>query len=227
MSDQKLTPYKGLLSSAEVAAGMNAANRNAKRLADDARILLDKGRIPTAASLAALAIEEAGKVTILRQIALVTSQKDAAKAWKPYRRHTDKNNMWPFPQMVSGGARQLEDFRSLVAPDAEHPQLLDQLKQLGFYTDTYKRGHWSCPEEVIDRKLADSLVQTAELLASDKVVTAEEIDLWAKHLGPVWGKSYEWMQKALVDWYSEMQQRGLAPAGANKMQVFVSRKASP
>ncbi|MDW7645991.1 MAG: AbiV family abortive infection protein [Desulfuromonadales bacterium] len=96
MTDQKPRPYKGLFSFAEVAAGMNAASRNVKRLADNACILLDKGRILNAASLAALAIEEAGEVTILRQIALVTTQKNAPKAWKPYRRHTDKTTCGSF-----------------------------------------------------------------------------------------------------------------------------------
>lgn len=227
MTDQQIVPYKGLLSSAEVAAGMNAAIRNANRLAEDARLLLNAGRIPTAASLAALAIEESGKVTILRQVALASSQKGAAKAWKPYRRHTDKNAMWLFPQVVAGGARKLKDFRSLVDASSDHPQLLDQLKQLGFYTDTYKRGHWSCPEDVIDQKLAESLVATAELLASDKDVTTEEIDLWVKHLGPVWGMSDESMQQALVNWYADMQEHGLAPPGDNAMEAFVQPGVGP
>ena len=102
--------------------------------------------------------------------------------------------------------------------------MLDQFKQLGFYTDTYKRGHWSCPEDVIDRGLAEALVRTAEALAPAKVVATEEIDLWVKHLAPVWGKSLEWMQQALVNWYAEMQERGLAPAGANAMQAFVRQE---
>jgi AbiV family abortive infection protein len=38
--------------------------------AEDARLLLEAGRCPTAASVAALAIEEAGKPAILRTLAL-------------------------------------------------------------------------------------------------------------------------------------------------------------
>jgi AbiV family abortive infection protein len=45
---------------------MNAAIANAQRLAEDAQLLLDAERFPSAASLAILALEEAGKVIILR-----------------------------------------------------------------------------------------------------------------------------------------------------------------
>jgi hypothetical protein len=50
---------------------MNAANRNARRLVADAKLLLDAGRYPSAAALAALAIEESGKTSILRTLAVV------------------------------------------------------------------------------------------------------------------------------------------------------------
>lgn len=221
MASQKLTPYKGLLNLPEVADGINAAIRNARRLAEDARVLLKAGRIPTAASIAALSIEEAGKVPVLRQIALATPEKEAARAWKDYRRHTKKNFMWLLPQVVDSGARKLQDFGSLVLPDAEHPQLLDQLKQLGFYTDSYKRGHWHYPEDIIDNDLAESLLHTAELLATSKEVTQQEIELWIKHLSPVWGKGQERMQQALIDWYADMQESGLASSGPNAMEVFI------
>ena len=62
-----LSPYRGALTIKQVAKGMNAATNNARRLAQDARLLLDNKRWPTAASVAALSIEESGKVVILRR----------------------------------------------------------------------------------------------------------------------------------------------------------------
>ena len=85
--------------------------------------------------------------------------------------------MWLFPQLVGDGARHLGEFRSLVDKGAEHPFLLDQLKQLGFYTDCLGDAHWSVPDEVVDLDLATSLVRTAVLLANAKKVTEEEMDL--------------------------------------------------
>ena len=61
-----LAEYSGKLSPKQIADGMNAANANAKRLMNDAKILLEKGSIPSAAALAILSIEETGKLSLLR-----------------------------------------------------------------------------------------------------------------------------------------------------------------
>src|SRR6185312_12883870 len=91
---KKLDAYKGRLTPAQIAAGMNAACANANRLADDAKTLLDAGRIPSALSLAILAIEEAGKTSVLRRLAVATTDGEISDVWKEYRSHTSKNRMW-------------------------------------------------------------------------------------------------------------------------------------
>ncbi len=64
MSQSKVMPlYKGRLSAGQIAAGMNAARKNAKRLLEDAKLLLEAKRFPTACSLAILSIEEFPQVT--------------------------------------------------------------------------------------------------------------------------------------------------------------------
>lgn len=70
MTSGHLPQYKSKLSAAEIAAGINAASTNANRLADDAELLLENDRYPSALSLAILSIEESGKVSILRTLAL-------------------------------------------------------------------------------------------------------------------------------------------------------------
>lgn len=82
--------YRGKLSVAQVAGGMNAATQNAARLAADARLFFSNARWPTAASVAALSIEEAGKVVILRRF-LTASDEEIRALWKDYRSHTRKN----------------------------------------------------------------------------------------------------------------------------------------
>src|SRR5271169_2125890 len=96
--------YRGPLTAAEIAEGMNAARRNALRLAADARILVDAERLPTAAALAALSIEESGKTSILRQLATATSPEAIKAAWQQYRDHRSKNAAWILPDLVGGGA---------------------------------------------------------------------------------------------------------------------------
>jgi AbiV family abortive infection protein len=214
------TAFRGSLNVAQVAEGMNVATKNAARLAFDARLLLTNRRWPTAASLAALSIEEAGKVVILRRF--LTSTVDEAKAlWKEYRTHTKKNINWIFTDLVAEGARSLDDFRPLVDATSDHPEILDSIKQLGFYTDCLGNANWSVPDVVIDEALATQLVKSAEILAPARSISVRELELWVKHMEPVWNKSSEWMKSALVNWYADMQAEGLVPGGNNPMAEFV------
>ncbi len=109
----------------------------------------------------------------------------------------------------------------MVDQESNHPKLLDSLKQIGFYSDCFENAHWSNPEEVIDEGLATQLVQTAEILAPGRAVTVRELELWVKHMAPVWNKSPDWMSTALVNWYADMQAEGLVPSGENPMAKFV------
>lgn len=218
---KKLDAYRGKLSAAQVAQGMTVAGRNARRLADDAETLLAAGSLPTAASLAVLAIEEAGKLSILRALALARNDVEVKDEWKAYRSHTSKNVSWLLPELAAAGARKLDDFRSLFDKNSDHPYLLDKLKQLGFYTDCLGIGHWAVPTKVIDQDLARMLVNVADVLAKDTDVSEKEIELWIEHIGPVWKKDPAWMKKAIANWYVAMQAAGLAPEGENKIEQFI------
>lgn len=218
---KKLDAYRGRLSAAQIADGMNAAERNARRLVEDAETLLLAGRFPTAASLAILSLEEAGKVTILRGLALSSSDSDLVEAWGNYRSHTQKNVAWILPELVVSGARRLDDLRPLFDKTSDHPFVLDQLKQLGFYTDCLGKGHWAIPEEVLDEKLAGMLVSTARIFAHNRTHSVREIELWIEHVGPVWKRNVAWMKQALINWHAAMQEAGLAPEGPNEMEQFI------
>lgn len=221
MVAKRLDQYRGRLTAAQTAEGMNAATANAKRLVEVAETLLEKGNHPLAASIAALSIEEAGKNSILRELALARTDEEVTECWRAYRSHTRKNVMWLFPELIGEGARRLGDFHGLFEEGADHPFLLDQLKQLGFYTDCLGDAHWSVPDDVIDLDLATSLVRTALLLAHPKEVTEQEIDLWIKHLGPVWKGPMEHMEHALVEWDREMRAKGLADSRATSFEEFI------
>jgi AbiV family abortive infection protein len=218
---KKLNMYHGKLLPADVAKGMTAGVRNARRLANDAITLLAAGSFPTAASLAILAIEEVGKASILRSIALAKNDAEIKDEWKAYRSHTRKNVAWILPTLAASGAQKLDDFRPLFDERSDHPYILDQLKQLGFYTDCLGSAHWANPTEVIDENLVRMLVSVADILAKDKEVSEKEIQLWIEHIGPVWKRDPELMKTALGNWYAAMQSAGLAPKGDNKMEQFI------
>lgn len=213
-------PYRGALSTLQVAEGMNAATQNASRLASDARLLLSNKRWPSASSMAALSIEESGKVVILRRF-LTSTEDECRSLWKEYRSHTRKNLKWILPDLVAKGARKLDDFRPLFDKSSDHPLVLDTVKQLGFYSDCLGNGHWSLPHDVVEEELAANIVATAELLASKRIVSVRELELWIKHMAPVFGTTADAMKTGLVQWYAEMQSEGLAPTGENQMETFV------
>jgi AbiV family abortive infection protein len=220
MDKRKLGHYKGQLFPSQIAEGINAAIRNAKRLVEDAEIMLERNRYPSAVSLAILSIEESGKRSILRGLSLAKNDKELKEAWKDYRSHTKKNIAWIIIDMFKNGARKFDDFLPMFREDAEHPYILDQVKQISFYTDCLGNAHWSIPEEVIDENLAKMMVDLAKIFISHKKVTEKEIELWAKHIGTVSKKNMAWMKIALENFYSEMQECGLDPEGLNKMRDF-------
>lgn len=213
MVKKKLNQYKGKLSPEQIAEGMNAANKNAVRLREDANLLLEQGRFPSAASLAILAIEESGKLHILRKLALSKDDKEIVGCWREYRSHTKKNVAWLFLQLFAQGARRLDDFSPLFIDGAEHPFLIDQVKQIGFYSDCLGQAHWTIPDDVIDEQLATMLVRIADTLTTPKHVTPKEIELWIEHLAPVWMVNLEDIRRALLSWNEDMQRHGLAPEG--------------
>ena len=192
---KKLDAYRGRLEPTQIAEGMNAALDNAKRLVGDADTLLQSAAFSSAASLAILAIEEAGKISILRALSVARSDADVSDAWKEYRSHTKKNAAWILPQLVAGGAKKLEDLRPIVDEMSDHPYVLDQLKQLGFYTDCLGKAHWSKPAEVIDEELARMLVEIGRIFSQGSNHSEKEIELWIQHVGPVWKKDMAWMKQ--------------------------------
>lgn len=218
---KKLDQYYGRLGPQDIAAGMNAARKNAQRLAHDAKILFDNGRYPGAVALATLAIEETGKISILREMSTTENDAERQKIWKRYRSHTAKNTMWIIPQLFESGARQLDDFKPLFEEGSEHPYLLDQIKQISFYTDCLGKKNWSFPDDVIDINLTNMILHAANILSKGNEITIREIEIWIKHMKPVRNAGMNWRKKALANWYAEMQAEGLAPDGENTMETFI------
>ena len=184
--------------------------------------MFERGRYPSAAGLAILSIEESGKLRVLRDLALIKNEEELLAVWRDYRQHTRKNQHWLLVDGMIRGASRLRDFLHLFDSQADHPQILDQLKQLSFYTDCLANRHWSAPDKVIDQDLAKGLVQVAEIVCNARDITTEEIDLWSLHMKPVYKTTIEAMERALIAWDREMRSRGLVSSGLT-MEEFVTR----
>jgi AbiV family abortive infection protein len=219
--------YVGRLSPEQASEGITAAQDNARGLLADAVLLLDHGRWARAAALAILAIEEAGKVDVLRAILLARDEREARDEWRDYRSHTRKNAHWIIGHLAAKGARRLEDLRPIVREGSAHPHMLEATKQMALYSDAYGTCRWSRPEREIDEPLARWLVELAQLLSPDEegsaMTSAAELAVWVKHLKPVWKGDMATMKRALIACYTEAQALGLLKGNitADDMAKFV------
>jgi AbiV family abortive infection protein len=215
-----LKQYRGRMTNRQIAEGMTAAASNARRLVSDAVLLLEAKRWPTAASLAILAIEETGKGGILRSLSVARSDKEVVGLWKDFRSHRIKNAHGALLEFAARGARKLFDFSGMYSKDAEHPAILDAVKQIGFYVDANgENGDWSSPQNVVEEGLARSLVQTAIALSNTADTTERAIELWVEHMGPAWMTPD--MKHALILWQQAMFEESLAIRSGADMADFV------
>lgn len=214
-----LNSYAGPLTPAEIAEGISVAQQNARRLLDDAKLLLGEGRFPSAAALAILSIEERGKAIILKRLALAKEPADMKAAWREYRSHRAKNAGWIIPQLVSQGARTMQSMAAAVEPDAEHAGILDALKQISLYTDCLGKAHWSVPDDVIDEALVRSLVSSAEMMWGSRAITVREIELWVQIVGPHYNQNS--MAEAVIQWQQAMVAEGLTGTAPEALAAFM------
>lgn len=207
-----LEQYKAKLTTAQAARGIQAAEKNARDLLDDAEILYKHKKWSRACALAILAVEEASKPALLRGVILADNEDDLRKAWRHYRSHLQKNVTWIFNQLVAEGGRKLDDFRTIFDKKSHHPATMEALKQIAIYTDAYGDCHWSIPKEIIDEGTARSTISIAKSTAHGRPVamsTEAELDLWIKHLKPVWKAGLQEKKSALLACYHEAQETGV------------------
>jgi AbiV family abortive infection protein len=223
----RLPQHRSQLTAEEIAEGMTRALKNAARLAEDAASLLESDRVPSAVAVAILSIEESGKVSILRQMAIAEDDKEWQQLWKAYRSHTKKNILWVFGELGQKGARKLDELRPLVDPDSDHPDILDQMKQLCIYTDCFTKSKWSSPDEVDVGGLAPYLVKMAQILGKPKAVSPDEIRLWQKHLLPMKRAPMAAQKQAVAAWFHEMKLLGLSDASPEDVDNFLGPYSAP
>ena len=207
--ETKLKPYRGKLSIEQIVDGMNAAVRNARRLADDAKKLLDWSSFPSAAALAILSIEESGKVSVLRLMSIASDERGLRSRWKDYTSHRKKNSTWILPALIEKGDLNLNVIAGVISPKARHPAILDQIKQLSLYTDCLERFYWSEPEKVIDKKMAGQIVDDADKWAIKRMFTVRELELWVEHMKPVCNGSLEDVKEATFNLFKAIKREGL------------------
>lgn len=224
MPKKRLNQYRGRLDADQIARGMNAAQANARRLLTDAETLANAERYPSATALAILAIEEAGKLSILRRLSTCSDETSVNAIWKEYRSHLAKGAHSIVPALIARGARLLDDFKPAFERDAEHPALVDTTKQIAIYTDCLGDAHWSSPAHVITKEVARDFIQIAKTMIPDgdkHIHTKREIELWVEYMAPVMDKPLDRMKTALLNWHRAMASEGLTDTDSHLVERFV------
>jgi AbiV family abortive infection protein len=225
MVSRQLSAFRGELSAKDVADGINAAIRNSKRLAADAKLMLDAKRYPTAAALAIYSLEETEKVSTLRALSVAQTKDELGQAWEDYRSNRTQNSAWIAAELDSKGAGHLSGFSEAMEKDAYHSSMLTIIKRLGLHTECYRKGYWSEPSVVIDANAAAVLVRIAENACAKNEISDREIALWVEHVGPAWHSSK--MPDALLRWAQAMEEEGLIKPATDDVQRIGINLADP
>lgn len=219
----KLFQYRGRLTPSQAAEGIALARTNAARLIADAELLLQNDRHASASALAILAIEELGKVEIIKIIVLQSDEAGLEQAWKEYRNHRAKNVQWIIPKLAAEGARTLQQMRPAADPSGDHTAMLDSVKQLAFYTDCFNASpRWSEPTDAVDLNFAVAILSTARFLGRDCETTVRELELWTTVVGPHYAKPT--MVDALLMFQKQVHAEGLSTTTPEALKAFVRGK---
>jgi AbiV family abortive infection protein len=222
----QLTPYRGPLTPEQAAEGIALARKNATRLIADAELLLEANRYASASALAILAIEELGKVQIIKTIVLHANDADLKRSWKDYRNHRAKNVMWILPKLASEEARTLAQLRPATQIDGDHTAMLDSVKQLSFYTDCFtEKARWSEPNEAVDQPFAPAILAVAKLLNRESTATVRELQLWVQLVAPHYNKPT--MKDAVLTFQKELFKEGLTTVFPKALGDFMDGIAAP
>lgn len=214
MNIPRLRRYVGPLSLAEIERGMHVITQNARDLLDDAEILFREQRYPRAVALAILSVEEIGKLHVLRRL-ITTAEPQVKQVWRDFRTHSEKNRLGLFTAYAKPSPK-LRDFRPLFASASMDGDDIETLKQLAFYVDTYERGYWSAPGDVIGESLTGLLLRNARTVVGSggtAVTTLPELELWKKHFAdPATFSSIDAAEAALLAYAEEAHSRGFPNA---------------
>jgi AbiV family abortive infection protein len=222
----RVKQYRGPLTTEQAAAGIALARKNAQRLIHDAELLLKAERHASASAIAILAIEELGKVQIIKMIALFTDGADLKRLWREYRSHRAKNVQWIIPKLVSEGARTMLQMRPAANIEADHTDMLDAIKQISIYTDCLNENpRWSEPGEAVDQDFAPAILATAKLLNRDEVTTVRELDLWVECVGPHYNKPT--MANAVLAFQRQLFKEGLSRTSPEALEAFMLGRPVP
>lgn len=136
---------------------------NIFKLKADADLLYDKGNKSTACAIAILAIEEFGKMDIIRNIFKARNDiKSLKKLWMEFRDHKAKNKVWTIPYLKKNNAS-IEDIKEIMSHKSNASNFLNNLKMSCLYIDVSEKGKITSPSMLINN-VFDETIRTLDFM---------------------------------------------------------------
>lgn len=177
--------------------------KNAQSLSFDALLLKEHNRLSRSISLAVLAIEEIGKMEIVRRIFRCKDSNQRAKLWNDFRNHKAKNNQWVFYYLKINNATK-KDYDDIVGKGKNASNFLDGLKMSAFYVDIDNKGKIYSPDH-LDERLS---IETIEAMTALIVNTPQNLysSAYFEVLNEILNKDGSYNQLEL---YTKLFERGV------------------
>ncbi|GAA0527908.1 AbiV family abortive infection protein [Chitinophaga japonensis] len=210
----EIETYSGVVTPEMAEIGIKLSIENAFSLLSESRLLLNNSYYPRAIALAILAIEEKGKIEMIKQL-LLYKQK-VASAWQNFRDHKHKNANWKFPLLKEKGINNIELLSKVTDPKGPAALELDRIKQLCFYTDAARmkgnksKWNWLQPTDIFTKDYATTLLMIAENFVKDDGIdwTSEALSIYKDYFTPKDGEEQVTVQK-FISFYKDLENRSL------------------
>ena len=155
----------GYLSPEEIQEGIYCCIQNVGDILEDCNLLLGKGRSARALALSISALEELGKISVLRSINRLPKNKPKLRSiqWKKYYKHQEKSSLGLFNTVPDEYRMSVDHivFSALFVKKQAFP--IEDLRQMALYTSySKKRKVWLSPRE-IEREVASNYFDTARV----------------------------------------------------------------
>src|SRR5690606_8403927 len=189
--------------------------KNARSLFEEAMILHQHARYARAVTLAILAIEEIGKISIIKNIITADSTSDNYKKelkdwWRKFRSHRAKNSMWVLPLLLDSKAKK-EHIEKFMSSTGNATAYLDEWKMASLYVDVITSGQVVVPTK-LEKGFCDEIVEICALLVcQEQILTSPEaLTLYKSHFP---GGVANYPMEHLFKYYEIAEEKGFIEQG--------------
>jgi AbiV family abortive infection protein len=193
-------PFTGPLSVTSAIKGAQLLQENAARLTEDAKLLLQAKRYPSAAMMAVMALNELSRIFHPLILASLRTPKQLVAGWKQFR-----SNRHDFAWSIF--QRRIDWLVAGAMSDQEVNDMLSFISALGSGAEYIAPGLWIDPNELITAELAASIVGTAELFCK-KTVKPRSMEIWMETVGSLPRNAT--IEVALKKYQAMLESEGLA-----------------